>query len=58
MSSFLDGKKTYIVSLAMIVYGATGLYLNHLSQDEALRFIMEGLAFLFLRRGIAKTQTY
>lgn len=55
MSSFLDGKKTYIVALAMVVYGVTGLYLNHLSQDEALRFIMEGFAFIFLRRGIAKT---
>ncbi len=56
MSNFLDGKKTYIVALAMIIYGATGLFLNHLSQDEALRFIMEGFAFIFLRRGVAKTQ--
>lgn len=43
---FFKGKKTYIIGLLMIVLGI-------LQQDQNL--ILEGIAVLFLRAGVAKT---
>ena len=43
--SFFSGKKTYLIGLAMIILG----YYNNDSQ-----MLMEGLAVITLRQGIAK----
>jgi len=43
--SLLDGRKTYLVGTLLVVLGV-------LQQDHEM--IMEGLAFMFLRAGVAK----
>ena len=45
MFPFLSGSKTYLIGLAMIIYGW------HKGDPE---IIMEGLGFIFLRMGISK----
>jgi hypothetical protein len=52
--SFLEGKKTYIVVLAMIAFAASGLFLGRLDGQEAVKLILEALAILGLRDAIAK----
>lgn len=55
MRNLLNGKKTYIVSGLGIIYAAIGWYLGNLEPEVAQRMIWEGLAFIFMRVGIAKT---
>ena len=44
---FLSGYKTYIVGIAMLIYGW------HIGDA---RIIMEGLGFIFMRQAVAKMQ--
>ena len=60
---FLPGKKTYIVGFVMLAYGAlSGLVpemfqmVNIPAAIDPGRAIMEGLAVLTLRKGIARIQ--
>jgi hypothetical protein len=52
---FLDGYKTYIIAVAMLVAGIaqlTGVDLPSFEGQSAGHLIMEALAVIFLRRGI------
>ena len=56
--SFLDGYKTYIVAAAMIVFGLgqlLGIDIPSFEGHSAGQLLMEGLAILFLRRGLKGT---
>jgi hypothetical protein len=49
----LSGYKTYIVGLAMIIYG---LYLMaHGQSEQGNKLIMEGLGLMALRAGVKKS---
>ena len=53
--SFLDGYKTYVIAAAMLVAGLSqllGIDLPTFEGQAAGQLIMEGLAIIFLRRGI------
>ena len=56
--SFLDGYKTYIIAAAMLLAGLSqllGVELPSFEGHAAGQLIMEGLAIIFLRRGIKAT---
>jgi len=50
----LEGNRTYAIGFGLIVWGLLGLFLGKLGQQEGVRTILEGLAFMGLRSGIAK----
>jgi hypothetical protein len=53
--SFLDGYKTYVVAVAMLVAAVAqllGLDLPTFEGQAAGQLLMEGLAILFLRKGL------
>jgi hypothetical protein len=53
--SFLDGYKTYIVAIAMVLSGLCqllGIDLPSFDGHSAGQLLMEGLAILFLRKGM------
>lgn len=50
----LQGKKTYLVGIAMVVYAVSALLLGHMGMDEAVKMALEGLGIIFLRTGINK----
>lgn len=52
---FLDGYKTYVVALAMVIAALSqllGVDLPTFEGHAAGQLLMEGLAILFLRKGI------
>jgi hypothetical protein len=53
MLQWLSGKKTYLLGGAVVAWGvflfATG------NQEEGSRRVIEGLALVFLRQGVAKS---
>jgi hypothetical protein len=56
---FLDGYKTYIIAVAMLLAGASqllGVDLPSFDGQSAGHLLMEGLAVLFLRRGMKAAQ--
>jgi hypothetical protein len=53
--SFLDGYRTYIVAVAMLIAGLCqllGVEIPSFDGQSAGQLLMEGLAILFLRKGI------
>lgn len=50
----LEGKKTYLIAAATILYGALGLALGHLNVDQAAELILGGSGLAALRAGLAK----
>lgn len=52
--SELQGKKTYIVALALIAYAVLGVYTGQLSQSDAVALVLNGLGLGALRAGISK----
>lgn len=53
--SFLDGFKTYIVAVAMVVTAIAqlvGIDIPSFDGQSAGQLLMEGLAVLFLRQGV------
>lgn len=53
--SILHGKKTYLVSAGMVLYGALGLWLGQLSPEAAAVLIFDGLAFAGIRHGVSQS---
>ena len=49
----LSGKKTYLVSLVMIVYAISGYYAHQVDQNTMWLYIFNALGFSGLRSGIA-----
>lgn len=54
IKTFLEGKKSYIVAIALVVYAVTGVYTGNLSQDQAVTLVLNGLGLGALRAAIAK----
>jgi len=55
ISNFLDGKKTYIVAAATIVYAlVTGWSTGHWT--EAMEMVFAALGFSALRSGVKKSE--
>lgn len=52
--SELQGKKSYIVALALISYAFLGVYTGQLSQQEAIVLVFNGLGLGALRASISK----
>ena len=52
----LQGKKTYLLNSAAIIYAITGLITGHLSQTDALAIVAIALQNIFHRDAIAKVQ--
>jgi len=55
MLRMLAGKKTYLLSLALIAYEVLG-YLLGKSDHVDMKTVLEGLALSTLRAGIAKVE--
>lgn len=52
--SFLDGKKSYLVAIALVVYALTGIYTGQMTSDQAIQVILNGLGLGALRSAISK----
>lgn len=48
----LAGKRTYVVSGAMIVFALSGLLTDQLPYDRAMELIFTALGFTFLRKAV------
>ena len=54
----LDGKKTYIVGIAMICYALGGLVSGLLELDHAIQTILVALGIMGIRHGIPVKEEY
>ena len=54
MFTLLEGKKTYLISLALLSFAVLGLLLGQLDQIKAVELILEALGLAALRSGMAK----
>lgn len=52
--SELQGKKTYIVALALVCYAILGVYTGQFTQTEAVTLVLNGLGLGALRASISK----
>lgn len=50
----LDGNKTYIVALAMVVYAAIGYWLGQMDQANAMELVMQAASVAGLRHAVNK----
>jgi len=50
----MNGRKTYIVGIAMIVYAVAGVASQSHDFSSAIELILEALAIMGLRHGIGK----
>ena len=50
----LSGRKTYIVSLLLIVYAVLGGYLGRLESMDLVQLLLEALGLAGLRAAVAK----
>ena len=49
----MDGKKTYVVAVLMIVYAIAGYFLGNLDTNAAGTVLLQGLGLAALRHGIS-----
>jgi hypothetical protein len=52
--NFLEGKKTIITGVVMIIFGIAGLLLGKTGYTEAVELIGTGAGFIFLKLGQKK----
>ena len=52
--AWLNGKKTFIVAIAAIIYAVVRLWTGELGVDEAIIVILGALGFGALRSGLKK----
>jgi len=52
IADFLQGKKTYIVAAALVVYAVSGVVTGHMTGQEALLVVLNGLGLGALRAGV------
>lgn len=50
--NILEGKRTYITGLLMVVYAAIGLILGNLDQTQAIQIGGTGAGLIFLRKAL------
>ncbi len=56
MFQIIDGKKTYLIVAAMVVYAVLGLVLNLHSSDRATELILLALGMAGLRDAVRKSE--
>lgn len=49
---FINGKKSYLLAIATIVYAISGVVTNHLTFHEAVNLVIASGAIATLRHGI------
>lgn len=54
VQSFFQGKKTYLVTAAMVLYAAAMWWDGSMTADAAVQLILNGLGLGTLRAGVAK----
>jgi hypothetical protein len=54
MMDFLDGKKTYSMGIGMILVSLGGYFKGTIDLYSASLGVINGLGFIFLRKGVAK----
>jgi len=52
MKTLLQGKKSYIIAVATIVYGILGYYLNYMNSTTSIDTVLAGLSLAGLRHGL------
>jgi hypothetical protein len=52
--NFLSGKKTYLITLAAVVYAITGVISGNFTNDQAFEIVFAALGLGSLRAGISK----
>ncbi len=52
MLKSIEGKKTYLVAAASLIYAATGYYTQALSAADALQIVQAALMGAFIRHGV------
>lgn len=51
--TFLSGKKTYIVAVALIIYAAAAVYLGKMDYQTAITLVLNGLGLGALRNAVS-----
>jgi hypothetical protein len=51
----LKGKKTYIVSIALILFGVAGVVTGNLTTEQAIYVVLNGLGFGAVRNALPKS---
>lgn len=54
MLNKLQGKKTYLVALALVVYAVAGTISGQITADQAVYVVLNGLGLGALRAGVGK----
>lgn len=52
VSTVLEGKKSYIVAIALVIYALLGVATHQLTQDAAVTLVLNGLGLGALRSAI------
>ena len=52
MLKFIEGKKTYLLAAASLLYAASGYYTHALSAPDALQIAQAALIGAFVRHGV------
>jgi len=51
-ATILEGKKTFIIALAMLAYATLGLLLGKIPEEQVIQLILEALGLAALRNAI------
>ena len=54
IQELLSGKKSYLVSLGLIVFGVSGVISHNMTSEQAITLVLNGLGLGSIRAGIAK----
>ena len=54
LRALVDGKKTYITAVAMMLHAAAHYFLDPSQQSVDTRELLDGLGLMFLRKGVSK----
>ena len=54
--TMLNGKKTYLVVVAMVLYGVLGVLLGKVELNTAIMDVLTGLGIASIRHGIKKVE--
>ena len=56
MKQFLDGKKSHIVAVSLILFGVFGVISGQMTTDQAITLVLNGLGLSALRAVISKVE--
>ncbi len=54
--NILNGKKSYLIAIATIVYAVAGVLLGNMSMDEAIKLVLASGALASLRHSVEKVK--